>query len=609
MAGLGQVLREARERKGSSWQEIEAATGLWPEYVQALEREDYARFTSEGHLRSAVRLYARYLGLDVRRVLALLEQPAQREEPGRREIRRERPGRPEARADSPGTWFKTLMVALAAMLAVGVCAVTAFYGYGFLRSAAGDHGASHPVAPSGTISVPSATAIPSPTPYSPISSTSLPRYTITATLDYAGHSLVVEERIDYANRTSETLNDVVLNVFPNHEPEVFVLNDLSLEYGTGPLKTAQSLEEMALRVPLPLPLSPGQVVTLFLDYTLDLPSIDPTDSFASGSLGWSEHVADVGQWYPALAPLLPEEGWYTFDYYPIGDAYVMEVADYDVRVYAPEGVTVAASGDLEHEGNEWHYRISQARSFAFAASDQYVSRSVDAGGVSVTSYYFPEHESAGVDVAQIAAEALGTYGEQFSTPYPYDEYRVAETEFAGGMEFSALSFLGSLWYGTYPGGVRCQLTALLVHEVSHQWWYNLVGNNQVLEPWLDEAMATFSELIFYEARYPDDDLWLWDFEVLNWPQGGRIDGSIYDYQDEASYMNAVYRRGALFLADLRQLIGSQAFHDFLKDYCQSRSYSLATTKDFFSILSRHTDEDLSPLLKQYFSQPPGEGAP
>jgi transcriptional regulator with XRE-family HTH domain len=626
MAGLGQVLREAREKKGSSWQEIEAATGLWPEYVQALEREDYSRFASEGHLRSALRLYARFLGLDVKTVLALLERPARRDEPRRREVRREEPGRREtvrrepsrretlteephrreAGNDSPVPWFKPLMVALAAMLTVGVCAVAAYYGYDWLRSGGSDGGAPGPVSPRGTVSVPLPTPTPSPSAYLPISSTSLPRYVISATLDYAGHSLVVQERMDYANRTIEALNDIVLNVFPNHEPDVFVLNDLSLEYGTGPVTTDQSLEEMALRVPLPLPLSPGQVVTLFLDYTLDLPYIDPTDSFTTGSLGWSERVADVGQWYPALAPLLPEEGWYTFDYCAIGDPYVMEVADYDVRIHAPEGVTVVAGGDLEREGTEWHYGISQARSFAFAASDQYVSHAVETGGLSVTSFYFAEHESAGVDVAQVAAEALLTYGEEFGTPYPYADYRVAESEFAGGMEFSGMSFMGSLWYETYSGGVRSQLIALLVHEVSHQWWYNLVGNDQVMEPWLDEAMATFSELVFYENRYPDDDLWLWDFEVLNWPRGGSIDGSIYDYQDEASYMNSVYRRGAMFLADLRQLVGSRVFHDFEKDYCQSRSHSLATAADFFAILSRHTDEDLLPLLTEYFAQPPVE---
>jgi len=202
---------------------------------------------------------------------------------------------------------------------------------------------------------------------------------------------------------------------------------------------------------------------------------------------------------------------------------------------------------------------------------------------------------------------LQTYGDQFGVRYPYAEYRVAETEFAGGMEFSGLSFLGSLWYGTYPGGVRSQLVSLLAHEVSHQWWYGLVGNDQVREPWLDEALATFSGLLFYGLRYPDDDQWALGFEVLNWQPSGRIDGAIYDFGDQTSYMNAVYRHGALFLADLRHAMGSQAFYAFLQDYCQSKSHTMSTAEDFFSVVSRHTGQDLSPLLDEYFTPEEGEG--
>jgi transcriptional regulator with XRE-family HTH domain len=599
MARLGQLFKEARERKGSSFREIEAATGLWPEYVRALEKGDYSSFASTGHLRSALRLYARYLNLDVREVLALWEQTASNDRPAAR----------EKGGDSPGAWYQTLTIALTALLTVGVCAVAGFYTYQWLRSRGTTEDVSGATGPGGTILVPSPTPVPSPSAYLPISSTSIPRYVITVTLDYAGHSLVAQERIDYANRTGEKLSEIVLSVFPNHEPDVFTLNNLSLEFGTGPMPAAHSLEGMILHVPLPEELGPGQVATLFLDFTLDLPYINPQDSFTAGSLGWSERAIDVGHWYPALAPLFPGEGWYTFDYYPIGDPYVMEEAEYDVRIRAPEGVILVGAGEEEQEGEVWRYRIPQARSFAFAASDQYVSHRIDAADVTVISYYFPEHELAGVDVAQVAAEALETYGAEFGVPYPYGYYRVAESEFAGGMEFSAVSFLGALWYETYPGGVRSQLIALLVHEVSHQWWYGLVGSDQVKEPWLDEALATFSESIFYELRYPHDDLWLWDFEVLNWPRGGPIDGAIYDYADEASYMNAVYRRGALFLADLRQAVGAQHFQEFLKDYCQTQSHALGSSADFFTILSRHTDEDLSTLLEEYFAQSPDEGAP
>jgi transcriptional regulator with XRE-family HTH domain len=600
VARLGQVLREARERKGCSWRDIEDATGLWPEYVQALEREEYHKFAGVAHLRSAVRLYGRYLGLDTRRLLDLLQ----------RSLVGQEDAAPAGAADSPGPAYNTLVAALVASLALAICVIAGMYGYRWLRSDGIAELASVVTGPGRAAHLSSPTVLPSPTPYQPISSTSLPMYTITATLDYAGHSLAVEERIDYANRGDEVLNDIVLNVFPNYMEGIFTLENIRLEYGMGPVTATHELEDLALRVSLPKGLEPGRVVTLLVDFALDLPYIDPQDSFTTGSLGWSENAVDVGHWYPALAPRLPDLGWYTFSYHPVGDPYVMDEGDYDVRIWAPEEVVVVAGGEEVRQGSVWRYRIDQARSFAFAASDQYVQHSVEVGNTTVTSYYFPEHEAAGVDVAEFAAEALETYGEQFGAGYPYADYRLAETEFAGGMEFSGVSFLGSLWYATYPGGVRCQLIALLVHEVSHQWWYGLVGNDQVREPWLDESLATFSELLFYKLRYPDDHLWAWDFEVFNWEPTGAIDGTIYDYGDQSSYMNAVYRRGASFLADLRHAMGDQDFYAFLQEYCLSQSHTLSSSDDFFSILSRYiSDEELAPLLEEYFAHRQGEGRP
>lgn len=597
MARLGQVLREARETKGCSWDEIEEATGLWPEYIRALEGENYGKFTSVAHLRSSLRLYARYLGLNAKHVFALWEQTIAAET--------DRPR--ETPAASAGFQYPAVVTMLLASIVLLVLAFAGVYGYRWLRSSRMPPIMPGVVGPGETPRALSPMPTPSPTPYQPISSTALPRYTITATLDYEGHHLDVQERIDYANRTEEILHEFVLNVFPNHEQGVFTLKGLSLEFGVGPVTTAHTLEGMSLRVPLPQELAPGQVATLFVDFALDLPYIDPAASFTMGSLGWSERAVDVGHWYPALAPLLPGEGWYTFSYHWVGDPYVIDEADYEIEIWAPDGITVVGGGSEERQGNTWRYRVSQARSFAFAASDQYVSHSTEIDGTTITSYYFPEHENAGVAVAQFAAEALQTYSDQFAVRYPYAAYRVAETEFAGGMEFSGLSFLGSLWYATYPGGVRSQLVSLLAHEVSHQWWYGLVGSDQVREPWLDESLATFSGLLFYKLRYPDDHAWAWEFEVFNWQPSGPTDGAIYDFSDQGSYMNATYRRGALFLADLRHTMGSEAFYSFLRDYCQSQSHTLSTADDFFLVLSNHTGQDLSALLEEYFTQGQGEG--
>jgi len=596
MAKLGQVLREARERRGCSWEEIAEATGIWPRYVLALEQENYEKFTSVAHLTSCLRLYARYLRLDAEEMIALSEeaimgQPRDRQAPS---------------ATSAGIAYPTLLKSLTVSIVFLLLAVAAVYAYQRLRWSRST-GTMPVVAESGETPIsPSPTPTPQFNAYLPISGTALPRYTITATLDYEGHSLDVQERIDYANNTGETLRHIVLNVFPNHEAGVFALDDLSLEFGRGPVTTTHTLQGMALRVPLPRELAPEQVVTLLLDFSLNLPFIDPAADFTAGSLGWSERAVNVGHWYPALAPYVAGAGWYTFPYYPVGDPYVMEEADYEVQIWVPTGVTVVGSGSQEQDGNLWRYSVPQARSFAFAASDQYLSHSTEISGTTVTSYYFPEHEGAGVQVAEFAAEALEVYSDQFGVLYPYADYRVAEAEFAGGMEFSGLSFLGAVWYQTYPGGVRSQLIHLLVHEVSHQWWYGLVGSDQVREPWLDESLATFSGLLFYKLRYPDDDLWAWEFGVFDWQPTGRIDAPIYVFADQRSYMNAVYRRGAIFLSDLRQAVGRQEFYAFLQDYCQSQSHKLSTADDFFSILARHTNEDLSPLLEEYFTQEEGE---
>jgi transcriptional regulator with XRE-family HTH domain len=598
MAKPGQVLRQAREKKGCSWQEIEEATGIWREYVLALEEENYHEFTSLAHFRSCLRLYARYLGLDVEEVFTHWKE----------EITRRPHERETTETVSPGLLYPTLLQALTASVVFMLLAAAGVYGYQRLRNYTITNVtpvATVPTEPGETPILPSPTATVQVNPYQPIASTALPRYSITATVDYEGHSMAVQERIDYANNTGGTLRDVVLNVYPNHDAGIFALNGLSLEFGTGPVAATHTLQGMTLRVPLPQDLAPEQVVTLFLDFSLSLPYIHPTADFSVGSLGWSERALDVGHWYPALAPFLAEEGWYTYPYHPVGDAYVMEEADYEVRIQVPAGVTVVGSGSGEQQGDMWHYSISQARSFAFAASDQYLSYSTEINSTAVTSYYFPEHEEAGVEVAEFAAEALEEYGELFAVSYPYSDYRVAETEFAGGMEFSALSFLGALWYDTYAGSVRSQLVYLLAHEVSHQWWYGLVGNDQVREPWLDEALATFSGLLYYKSRYPDDSLWAWEFVVFDWQPTGRIDASTYVFSDQASYMNAVYRRGAIFLADLRHAVGRTDFDAFLQDYCQSQSHELSTAADFFSILSRHTDEDLSPLLEEYFTQEEG----
>ncbi len=66
-------------------------------------------------------------------------------------------------------------------------------------------------------------------------------------------------------------------------------------------------------------------------------------------------------------------------------------------------------------------------------------------------------------------------------------------------------------------------------------------------------------------------------------------------------MNAVYLRGALFLEDLRELVGEEAFYHAVRDYLVRHSYSLGSRMDFFASLESETSVDIRPLLEIYFT--------
>jgi aminopeptidase N len=193
-------------------------------------------------------------------------------------------------------------------------------------------------------------------------------------------------------------------------------------------------------------------------------------------------------------------------------------------------------------------------------------------------------------------------------PYPHTTLSVVEADFLDGMEYDGLYFLSRGFYNLYDGTPQGYLTFIAAHETAHQWWYGLVGNDQALEPWLDEAMCTYMEHIFYEQAYTDYQTssgeslldWWWYYRVNYYDPSGWVDGSLYDFALFRPYRDAIYLNGAKFLNDLRSTIGDQAFFEFLKDYASTEKYKIASADDFFSILKLHTSKDLDALMETYF---------
>jgi aminopeptidase N len=263
---------------------------------------------------------------------------------------------------------------------------------------------------------------------------------------------------------------------------------------------------------------------------------------------------------------------------------------------------VAASAPAQLDGEWRRYHIEKARGFALSVSTQYQEKSVRVGSVEVTSYTFPFHPTAGEAVLDTTAKALELYSELFGA-YPHDTLAVVEADFLDGMEYDGMYFLSNGFYNLYQGTPGEYLIAIAAHETAHQWFYALVGNDQGNEPWLDEALCTYSEHLFYERYYPDALDWWWTYRVNYYQPRGAVDGSIYNPEGYRAYRDAIYLNGAVFLDELRKTIGDPAFTAFLKGYVDQNRYKIATGERFFTILEQYTDANLSELRKRFFSIP------
>lgn len=429
----------------------------------------------------------------------------------------------------------------------------------------------------------------------------LPQYTLTATLDYAAHHLVTEEQIIYTNRTDETLNELVLMIPPLDFPGVFSLQ--RMEWESGVPVEGSNLQGSRLDLPLRSPLPPGESVNLYISYELQLPSPAPTAEVRPIPFGYTARQTNLVDWYPFVAPYVPGDGWLAHKPGYFGEHLVYEDSDFNVNIRLkddPPGLTVAASA-LETKDGEWRrFYHPSARNFAWSVSHQYQVAETSVGDTKVLSYYFSYHKSAGEATLRTTAEALALYNEKYGV-YPRPVLSVVEADFLDGMEYDGLYFLSNGFYNLYQGTPGEYLVAIAAHETAHQWFYAAVGNDQALEPWLDEALCTYSERVYFENLHPEALDWWWSYRVQYYQPSGWVDGSIYNPQGYRAYRDAVYLNGAMFLEELRGLMGDEAFFSFLNGYVAQKTHQIATGEDFFKILGQYTQTDISPLLEKYFS--------
>lgn len=444
---------------------------------------------------------------------------------------------------------------------------------------------------------PTFTPVPTDTPIRPtveVPAVQRPTYNINLYWDYAGHTATVSQEIIYPNQTGAALTEIILVVNPNLWSGVFALGHLSVNDQPS---TSYQLAGQWLTLRLPAPLEAGKSIRLGLLYTLTL----PYSAARYENFGWNERQSSLLDWYPFVPAYLPGEGWMVRAPWYFGENLAYPLSDIYVGITFADPASrpvVAASAQPVEENGVLRYAFPGARTFSLSASHDFVVSTAKAGDVTILSYYFPEHATAGERILLSTQQAVQTFSAAFGA-YPHKSLSIVETRLNDGLESDGLYFLASTFYDVYDGGSLNNLVLIGVHEVAHEWWYAAVASDQAMEPWLDEALATYSERVFYEYNHPELVSSWYNSRIYYYKPTGYVDMRLYASTSFRTYVNAVYLRGALFLDELRSRMGDEAFFNFMRDYYARHRGHFATADTFFTVLNDHTT-DYQDIVQNYF---------
>jgi hypothetical protein len=415
-------------------------------------------------------------------------------------------------------------------------------------------------------------------------------------LDYAHHTALVTQTVEVTNNSRDAWGRVVLQVASARRTGEFMLSRLTVA-GTAAAYAVNRVS-YTYAITLSQQLEPCDGTSLTLTYRLQVPATSADGSFPEGNLGYGKRVIQFGNWYPVLVPYREGQGWHTWPWVDIGDPWVSEVADYDLEVRAPTPIVVAGSGPVSGSAGAWHFRMNRARGIAFTASPEYQMLQSTAGSVGVFSYYLPGHQRAGTDVLAAAVQSLTLFSRLYG-PYPYSSLTIAENAYESSMEYSGFVSHGSAKYAEYKGQPSARLIAHVAHEIAHQWWYGLVGSDQVYEPWLDEALATYGEVEFYRAYHPE--LVAQFLSGFGDPRDhGALDRTLYDYPSAQAYRDESYDLAGQFIMVVHDGLGDDGFHEFLREWRTRGAYRLATAREFFALYGAYAPNDCVTNVAAYF---------
>lgn len=249
-----------------------------------------------------------------------------------------------------------------------------------------------------------------------------------------------------------------------------------------------------------------------------------------------------------------------------------------LRVRAPHGFGILATGEPVVDGGGSQstsgdtirmFKANAVRDLAVAVGRFTYVRGTGAGGVPVIVGVTKGMTDSPQRVLRATLATFAAHVNHFG-PFPYEQLSVPVIpDVNGGIEFPGVFFLG-----------HNQLDATPSHELAHEWFYGLVGDNQARDPWLDESFATYAEAIargtgasYRSASIPSSGLHRTGRPMTFWEPKG-----------ERTYYRSVYVQGAAALLRARATVGAARFDAAIRCYVRRVAHKIAKPADLAASL-------------------------
>ena len=460
--------------------------------------------------------------------------------------------------------------------------------------------------------------------YYPVAATpaipTIPDYTINLEIFPEERTVSGVAAISFQNTSNYVLDKVFLtlplNAFaedfsyppflPTQEGRIFQhgldFGSIDVTLATINLNPAEfTLDGILLTIYLEEQLPPGAPVEIGLIFNAQIPRI-------SHRTGGNDYAIWFGNFLPRL-PVLSATDWHIYPYYPVGNPFFTVASNYRVSISAPAEYTVVSTGfEVRSEGELnaiTSITVDQVRDFAFVLlSPAYDSRGIlTEAGVDITIYFRGNWDDESIDAILETARASFDHFESRVGTYPYQTFDIVETELFvhDSIKYPGIMFVDTRHLRT--PAVHSSIT----RDIGHQWFYNVVGNNPVTEPWLSHGLVSFLQM----SMTLDEDAMALHMQVLHQSLQGIVEYMDYPelfrslgyYASWSDFHNIQFSRGKLLFYSLWQKLGDEGFDQFVRTYYGTYAFSIATVQGLIAIAEEIYGESLADFFDAWINSP------